>query len=276
MGKISQEARDKYSEKSKEYKTHIQRIQQTEEKQKLMIKGFDTKSNFVRLNLANENLNLVSYYVLLHSLSISLLGVKNESYLNNGRKCCYKSLIYLEEIVSNMVDVPFSEYEDKVKSIDAFDDIKRYKLVRKLGYSIDTICDEFGANSKWKWSFVELEGRFAVVSKNLINLKTFVGKMDPRVDGYPERINFLELVKAKLHSAADKYREKYELSTRRIDDLKLGIQYLSALKRLLSLTGQTNHIVEIKKKMEVWQLKMEADAKKSEHPDRFKKEEGNG
>lgn len=264
MGKVSHEARTKYAEKSKEYKAKIQALEQKEKKLEKQLTSDNPKANFVRLELTNDNLDMISCYVLLNSLSLSLLGVKNEAYLNNARKCCYKSIIYLEEIVTNLIDAPFSEYEDKQKTIAAFDDLQRYNLVRKLGYSIQAIEDEFGANSKWKWSFVELQGRFATVAKNLIDLKGIVSKMDPRVEGYPERVNFLDVVKRMLELAANRYREKYELSTRRLDDMKLAINYLCALKRILSLTGQPNQIDVLKKKIDAWNTKMEADLKKQD------------
>ena len=111
----------------------------------------------------------------MSSLSLSFLGVKNEAYLNEARKCIYKAIIYLEEIVSGLVDAPFSDYEAGLETISAFSDESRYNLVRKMGFTIDSLEEGFGENSKWKWSFVELEGRFAAVAKNLLNLKTFVG-----------------------------------------------------------------------------------------------------
>ena len=51
------------------------------------------------------------------------------------------------------------------------------------------------------------------------------------------RMAHLALVKELLQVAADRYREKYELSTQRIDDIKIGINYLSAVRRLFSCSG---------------------------------------
>ena len=63
---------------------------------------------YKRLALAEENLGLVANFLLMNSLSWSFLGLKNEAYLNEARKCVYKVLIYLEEIVTSYIDVPFS------------------------------------------------------------------------------------------------------------------------------------------------------------------------
>ena len=264
MGKISKEARDRFLEKSKEHKREILVIKEREKKIKLILRKGEKEDSMKRLQLASDNLVLISYYVVLNSLSITMLGVKNESYLNDARKCLYVAIIYLEESVTSYIDVPFSEYADHLKAIETFEDEKRYNLVRKLGYSIQAVEDGFGANSKWKWSFVELLGRYATVAKNLLDLKTMVRKLDPRVAGYQDRYNWLELVKRLLQKAADKYREKYELSTQRIDDMKLAVSYLGALKRLYLNLNESQNLEVIKKKIDVWNTKMEADLKKQE------------
>jgi hypothetical protein len=264
MGKVSDQARNRFIEHSKEYKHIINGLVEKENKMRLTFKKGDMSTNPKRIELAEDNLIKVSYYVVLNSLSVSMLGVKSESYLNEARKCLYKSIIYLEEAVTNSIDVPFSEYEENIKSIEAIDDMHRYHLVRKLGFSIDSVEDSFGDNSKWKWSFVELLGRFATVGKNLIDLKSVFKNLDPRIDGYNERMNWISFVKNLLQTAADKYREKYELVTLRIDDIKLAINYLCALKRLHVAINDVPNIDVIKKKIEVWSAKMETDLKKRE------------
>jgi hypothetical protein len=190
--------------------------------------------------------------------------VKNEAFLNEGRKCIYKAIIYLEEIVSASIDAPFSDYEEGLDSIAAFSDESRYALVRKMGFTIDSLEEGYGDNSKWKWSFVELEGRFAAVAKNMLNLKTFVAGMDPRSEGYSGRIAHLALARELLQQAADRYREKYELSTQRIDDIKAAINFLSAVRRLHSVLGESDLADVVKKKSDIWRAKMENDMKKAE------------
>ncbi|MBN1797987.1 MAG: hypothetical protein JW822_05400 [Spirochaetales bacterium] len=264
MAKISQAAKKKYFEKIKEYKKLVNGILEGEKKLKIAMLSDKAGANYKKLQLSDENINLVSYYLLMNSLSVALLGVKNEAFLNEARKCCYKSIIYLEEIVSTYIDAPFSEYEDRLVSIEEYDDIKRYNLVRKLGFAIASVEDAFGINSKWKWSFVELEGRYTTVLKNLINLKTVLGRLNPSVPGYNERREHLDLAVEMLKRTSARYREKYELSTLRIDDMKQGIHYLAALKRLQILLGESEELEITKRKIDVWTTKMEADSKKKD------------
>lgn len=261
MAKISNEARQQYFDRIKDYKQHAEAIMQREKSLLKVVNNASPGVAYKYLALADERLNLASYYLLQNSLSMSLLGVKNEAFLNDARKSCYQAIIYLEEVVTGYVDAPFSDYTEYLEQIEGFEDEKRYHLVRKIGFTIESVEEAFGANSKWRWSFVELEGRYATVAKNLINFKTFVGGMDPRVDGYEQRMGHLDLVQELLSRAADRYREKYELSTLRIDDFKLAISYLSALRRIHILLGDADKAEEIKKKMEVWKGKMETDEK---------------
>ncbi|MFA6507257.1 MAG: hypothetical protein WCT14_14255 [Treponemataceae bacterium] len=268
MAKISTEARHLYLEKAKQYRETIDNILLRE---KNILAVMDKDSNgaaFKRLMLADEMLNIASNFLVMHGMSTNMLGVKNEDALNEARKSLYKSVIYLEEIVTGLVDSPFSDYEDKFAEISSFDAARRYGLVRKLGLAIRLVEDAYGDNTKWKWAFVELEGRFAAVAKNLFDLKGAVVNLDMRAADYETTVYHLRTVKRLLMQAADRYREKYELSTNRIDDFKLAIAFLNSLRRLNSLVGDRDEAETVKKKAEIWAAKLEADQKKQEEPTR--------
>jgi hypothetical protein len=111
---------------------------------------------------------------------------------------------------------------------------------------------------------VELEGRFATITKNIFDLKNAVANTDPRSPSYEPTVYHLRLIKKLLMQAADRYREKYELSTNRIDDFKQGINFLSALRRIHVLMGDRDEAETVKKKYEIWSAKLEADIKKSD------------
>ncbi|MEE9306410.1 MAG: hypothetical protein V3V57_02635 [Spirochaetia bacterium] len=285
MEKISSEAKKRYAERINEYKEWIEQIegknkelaasiQKTSKSQGLTSGQYRSgqsadldalkEVNSERFRLADQYLNIVSYYNLMNALSLSQLGIKNESFLNDARKTCYKAIIYMEESVSPYIDAPFSDYQQGVDSLRDFDDKEKYSFLCKLGFAIDSVIENFGAGTKWKWSFVELQGRYAVVSKNLLNLKTFIAQLDPRVEGYSERLAHVQLIKRLLQQSADRYREKYELSTMRLDDMKKAILFLAAIKRLHALLGEIEEAEVVKKKMEIWKAKMEDDQKKRE------------
>jgi hypothetical protein len=64
--------------------------------------------------------------------------------------------------------------------------------------------------------------------------------------------------------AADRYREKYELSTNRIDDFKQGMIFLSALRRFHIILGDREEAETVKKKLDIWSVKLESDIKKQQ------------
>lgn len=268
MGKISQEAKNRYFEKVKEYKQQTEAILKREQQILEIIGKGDPGAAYKRMALAEDRLNLAAVYLLLNRVSVSLLGVKNDAFLNDARKSCYECIIFLEEVVSNYLDAAFSEYSEMLESIESYPDERRYELCRKIGFTIQSVEEDFGENTKWRWSFVELEGRYATVSKNLLNMKTLVAGLDPRVNGYEQRLAHLKLVKTLLKSSAERYRHKYELSTSRIDDFRQAIGFLAALKRLHTVLGETDQAEQAKRQADVWRSKMDADAKRLETRDR--------
>ena len=264
MAKISNEDRHQYYEKIKPYKTVIQSLLKREEMVLQIIKKEPKGAAFKRLTLADEMISLASNYIILSGVSLSMLKLRSEEALNDSRKSLYKAVIYLEEIVSPLIDVPFSDYEEKLAEIAPVDMQKRYSLIRKMGLVIQLLETAYGDNTKWRWAFVELEGRYAAVAKNIIDLKAATANTDPRSPDYEPTVYHLRLIKKLLHQAADRYREKYELSTNRIDDFKMGIHFLNALKRIHILLGERSEAETLKKKSEIWSSKLEVDMKKQE------------
>ena len=262
MAKISEETRLHFAEVIKPYK---ERISLTLEKEKTMLNGMhdgDVDLCFKKLLLCDDMIYISSLYMAQNSLSLKLMDVKNNDALNDARKILYKAIIYLEEIVTNIIDTPYSEltpYHEKMTSINIK---RRYEIVQKLGLAINMLKDAFGDNSKWKWSFVELEGRFATVAKNLIDMKSAVKDyFDPRAEDYETTVLYMRAIIRLLNDSATAYRDKYELYTRRIDDMRNGIKYLLALRKLYLAIGDSDNAEEVKKKALVWKDKMDADHK---------------
>jgi len=264
MAKISSEDRHQYLERIKPYKATIQALLKREKTVLQVIKRDSQGAAFKRLILANEMIFLASNYIVLGGVSQAMLKLRNEEALNDGRKSLYKAVIYLEEVVSPLVDAPFSEYEERLTEIASVDAQKRYNLIRKMGLALHLLKDAYGDNTKWKWAFVELEGRYAAVAKNIMNLKTAVVNTDPSSPDYEPTMYHLRLMKKLLLQAADRYREKYELSTNRIDDFKMGIHFLNSLKRIHILLGERSDAETLKRKADIWASKLEVDMKKQE------------
>lgn len=262
MAKIAAESRELFNSKVKPYKELIQKSFDKEKNMRTLLSKDTSGVAYKKLILCEEMIYISSLYMVINNLSVTLLDTKNNDSLNEARKILYKAVIYLEEIVGNVVDAPYSDYADKVEELANVPLEKRYFLTRKLGLAIRLLIDAFGDNTKWRWSFVELQGRFATVSKNLIDMKYAVKTyVDPRSPDFDNTIYYLRLVKKLLNESATNYQNRYELSTKRIDDINLAINYLLALRRIHILLNEKDEAEELKKKILVWKNKMESDQK---------------
>lgn len=263
MSKISEETRLHFSEAILPYK---EKVTQTLEKEKTMlnaIHGNDSSSVSKKILLCEDMIYVASLYIAQNSLSLKVMDVKNNDALNDARKVLYKAIIYLEDIVTNTIDIPFSDLVPLHENIVDVDVSRRYKIIRKLGLVINMLKEAFGDNSKWKWSFVELEGRYTTVAKNFIDMKkAAVDYFDPRSQSYEVTVLYVRMIIKMLNQSATAYRDKYELSTRRIDDMRNAIKYLLALRKLYILLGNSEQAEEVKKKAVVWKDKMDSDQKK--------------
>jgi len=264
MAKISEHERSTYQEKVKVYTTMAKALLKTESDLLVYIKKNPAEAAIKKLVLVDEMLNLASGYMAVNGVSNAVLRVKNEEALNDARKSLYKAVIYLEEVVSNYIDASFSEYEEKLFDIESFDHNMRYNLIRKMGLAIDMLQQAYGDNSKWRWTFVELEGRFAATAKNILDLRNIITNTRPESPYYDSSVYHLRLVKELLSRAASRYRDKYELSTQQILDFKNGILFLSSLKRIHIVLSEAEEAEEIKKKLTIWSAKLETDIKKHE------------
>ena len=271
MAKIVYE-RDKCAEHTNRYREIAETILDEEQAVLSAIQNDGTDAAFKRLSLADLMLNLASNFIVIDGVSQAMYKQRNEDALNDARKALYRSIIYLEEIVSNYLDSPYSDYEDKVKVIENVTPAERYLLVRKMGLAINLLVNAYGDNTKWRWTFVELEGRYTTVAKNIINLKDIVTNSSFDSPHYEPTVRHLTLVKKLFTQAADRYRERYELSTNSLEDFKMGINFLSALRRLNIVTGDQNEAATIKRKLDIWTVKLATDIDKQKKLEKLEKE----
>jgi hypothetical protein len=264
MAKITQEQKNRYFEKVKEHRKTIEAGLAKEKTLLELLAKDESGASYKRLVLAESTLDLCSWYMLVNSLSMSLLGIKNEDYLLEARKTLVRAIKYLEDTVSPYLDTPFSDYEAKLEEIKDFDVDTRYRLVRKLGFAVQSLEDAFGENSKYSASFIELWGKMAAVSKNLVNLKTAISDTDFSSPSRNVILSHLGLVKSLFQRSADKYREQYELYTHKREDFRKAIVYLQALRRLHVVLAERDEAETLKRKIDIWTSKLEADQKRVE------------
>lgn len=262
MGKVSNEDREIFKSSSKQYTEVINSELKKEKESLAAIKKDPSCAVRKRFELAEQMCYIASLYNAINTASVKMLEVKNNDALNDARKILYKAIIYLEEMVTNVINAVPSDLTEKMEAIAEVPLEKRYFLVRKLGLIIQMIIDAFGDNSKWKWSFVELEGRFAVVTKNLFDFKNYIKVyFDPSAPDYENTVLYVRLMKTLLDKSANAYRDKYELSSRRIDDMQDAINMVFAQRQVCLSLNEAEDAEELKRKAGSWKEKMKADRK---------------
>ncbi len=262
MANITNEARSEFSAAAKIVKERINESLKKEKEMLSLMRQDNSGVEYKKITLAEEMIYVATLYISINTISLKMLETKNNDALNDSRKTIYKAIIYLEEVVSNVVDCPYSELEGRLTQISNVPLEKRYYLIRKLGLVIQMLVEAFGDNSKWKWSFIELRGRFVVIAKNFIDMKQAAKDyFDPRSADYDNTVLYVRQIRKLLEKSAMEYRDKYEISTRRIDDMRQAINFLIAERRVAMVLGDKDDAEEIRKKALVWKTKMEADQK---------------
>jgi hypothetical protein len=252
-----------YKEKCEPFKTIIGGLLQKETEILEASRSSPDRAAEKLFELSRDMLNLASCYLVLNNLSLAILKNRSEDALNDARKAIYKAVIYLENIVTGKVNVPYSDYESHVlELVQAVNEQRRFDMVRKMGLAINLLEDAYGNNSKWKWSFVELEGRFAAVAKNMLELSSIVTNTDPLAPAYVPTMRHLGIVKHLLADASTQYRDRYSLSTQRVEDLQSAHNFLESLRYLHIALAEQSEADSAKKQCEIIEQKIENERKK--------------
>jgi hypothetical protein len=180
MAKLDDDSRIRFMKKIQVYRETLVRLHKKEKE--LGEEGLEA------LDLADLYLDEASYELIISRIAQAVLGIKGAQALTEVRKLIYKSVICLEKVVSTRVDVPYTEILESTGAIAKADPLKRFQLVQKLGIAIAFMEEIYGQNTKWRWAFVELEARFAVVAKNILDWKLAYVNNDP---SSPRSFSFL-------------------------------------------------------------------------------------
>ena len=262
MGKISAENRQLFNARIEPHKAKVKEAIDKEKNMLALILKDTSGVGYKKILLCENQIFIATEWITVNNLSVELLETKNNDSLNDARKSLYKAVIYLEDVVSSHIDCPYSDLEGYLAEISNIPLEKRFFLIKKLGLAITLLIDAFGENTKWKWSFVELQGRFEKKKKNMLDMKQACKDyFDPRSPDYENTVLYVRMLLRLLENSAGQYRDRYELSTHRLDDMRCAINYLLALRRLQILINMKEESEEIKKKALVWKDKMESDHK---------------
>lgn len=271
--RIPKEKKEAYNLVVKEYK---ERLEATNNKAKKFEREGMANNNlagyYKRIAAANVYFNTVGLYCEMNDKSVEIMNMKNDAYLTNARKNIYQAIKLIETIVGSQVDSSLTDNEEILSRMKLLNPRRILNLMKKIEYTIALVEFEEGENSKWKWNFVELYGKFAAICKNLTNFKGYAAKLNnPMVEYYEEINEILRIVKRSTDTAAQKYRMKYELGSMDVTDMSKSIDYMNMLVRIYIILNEVQQAQDAKKTIEKWKEKLEQDLKKKEESQKAEK-----
>ncbi|MDY6968886.1 MAG: hypothetical protein SVR08_09590 [Spirochaetota bacterium] len=261
---ISKAEKAAYNDYVKEYKNEIDIVQKKIKDIEINKKKMPNIANYYNFEIVLELIKSILLYIDMSEASLEMLHIKNEGYLNNARKEIYNILRLMEEIVGNDIDRQLKENEEHLEKISNIDPPKILSIIQSIRKVNSLLIEKFGEGSKWKWSFVDVQGRIAVISKNFVNFSDIQKYRDPRSEFYQERQELLKLCKESLNTAAKEYKHRYEVSTKVPGDIIKSIELLSVLRKINILFGESNEANKLKNTIEALKARMESEEKKKE------------
>ncbi|HCL56695.1 MAG TPA: hypothetical protein DHW82_06760 [Spirochaetia bacterium] len=261
---ITLQMKNAYRQKEEAFKEELARIKDHIKKMEDEIKvSTDNYNDYRQIAIANEHLAMVTLYINITEDMETLKGVKHESYLNEGRKAFYNVLLSLEKVFTDFIPLEPTEIQKKADSIPKFDPARKIILFRKIIFILNNLEKGFGEKSKYRWAFADMFVRFAIIFKNAMNIKDLTTR-DPRKPFFEENEILTNMLFDVLSRSSDKLREKYEISTKKVIDMSNALKILEELRRYFVLFKETASAEETKKKIDVWEDKLQKDMKTNE------------
>ncbi len=244
IGKAEKAAyNDEIKDLKREVEDYSRKIKEIQLKK---LKKMSRLTEYFNLEIATYYMNIINLYLRMNNLSLDMLNQRNEKFLNEARKEFYKVLQALEGVVGDEIDRSLRSNDEYLAKIDRINPAEILDLMRRVNDVFVNIRSQLGESSKWKWSFVELQSRTAVITKNITNFSDIAKLRDPRTEYYHERKEIMQMCKDGLSEAAKQYRTKYELTGKARDDMKQTIELLSALRKIHVLFGESEEANKLK------------------------------
>lgn len=266
LKQVSKQKKEAYNAVVKDLKEQVDFLEKrAQQLQREALKTRGLNSDYRKIIAAMTLINTVQIYCKMNEYSVQIMDIKNDLFLSNSRKNIYQAIKLLESLFGTAVDSPLTDNEEILRRFQHLTPKRILYMIKKIEYSIALVEVAEGENSKRKWTFVELYGKLAVLAKNMINFKEYVNKIfDPSYEFYEEVNELIRECKKLLESSAQKYRTKYELSSRDVSDMNKGIDFLNLLVRINIILNEQEQAQETKKVVEKWKEKLELDLRKKE------------
>ena len=244
------------------------RSEELEKKAKDLFHKKKSNSNlepYYNLEISSYLMRTIELYLKMNDISIDILGIKNNKTLDLSKSNFSKILLLLKETVGDEVERDsLKENEEYLQRIDKLNPRQILDFLTRLDTLFSDLRSNMGEESKWKWLFVELHAKLAILKRNFINFSNILKYRDPREPFFRDRNEHLRMAKSALEEAAKQYRTKYELSAKSREDLKKSIEMLEALRKIHLTMGESNEADKIKTTIDAARLTLDVGDKKDD------------
>ena len=217
------------------------------------------------LGTVSRVLRQITLYIDMNTLSERIMKIKNNTYLDTAKRLVNRIFLDMEKVVTLNLDVSLNHNREQLDMIKQLDPRQRLNLYKHIKKTIERLIAAYGEGTKWKWSFPELWGKAAIIGKNLIDFREIQSKRDPREEFFYDRQELLNMVKTDLFDASNQYRNKFEISTKSSNDLVYAVRLLEDLRRIASMTGDTELSKKCKSGIDTYKARLKtADKKKQQ------------
>ncbi|MBN2079458.1 MAG: hypothetical protein JW838_10865 [Spirochaetes bacterium] len=266
---VSKAEKAAYNDEIKDIKRDVEQIRKTVNDVVAKKKKNPSIANYYNFEVAALRMDSIERLMKMNDLSVEMLGIRNSNFLENARREFYRVLQDLEEVVGDQIDRSLRENDEHLATVNRFNPSHILGVVQRMNRILNTMKNGFGQDSKWKWSFVELQARIAVIIKNITSFSDIQRLRDPRSPFFYERRDLMQLCKESLTEAARQYRTKYEMAGKARDDLKKSVDYLAVLRKIHILFGENTEAAKLKNIIDAGRMALEAEDKAK---DKSKKE----
>jgi hypothetical protein len=221
---------------------------------------------FFHLGNVAQLLQIVNLQMEMNEISEQMMQLKNNSFLDNARKNLYKIFSDLDAVVRGDIDEPLDFNREELDKIAPFTPRQRLNLYRHIRRAIDKLVQAYGPNTKWLWSFPELYAKSANLGKNLIDFREVQSKRDPREEFYYDRKEMVRMIIDDLLDASNRYRDKFEISTKATGDMIMAIKLLEAMRRVAVAVKDDAMAGKAKAGIETYKARIEAEKGEKKAP----------
>jgi hypothetical protein len=243
---LTKAQREDFNFNLEEFKNYIEELKKDVNLYKAQMKKNKATEQYYQIAIILNSIKFMNTCLAINELSNFTLNLKSETYLNLARKEAYSVISNMEKVIGSDYENGLDENRELLDAIPEFKPDHRLNFIRGFRKTVNDIIEAFGNNSKWKWSWPEIQFKIAVLAKNLFDFRAYERENDLDNPYYYTRLEHYNLIIELSNNAAQEYRSKFDLSTNDVNDLKKSIALLEMNRKIFQITGNNEDMVRTK------------------------------